>query len=94
MPQSAPVEEPTNPSQVQAPTVPEEDHFCVPKKYNFDSTIQRKAFTEKVKTKVVKCSGQNRIQKVTYQSRNYTEGRPCPNFISCHDLNTNSHLAA
>eukprot|EP00957_Ditylum_brightwellii_P181298 13811065-Ditylum_brightwellii.AAC.1 len=27
IPQSAPVEEPTNPFQTHAPTVPEEDHF-------------------------------------------------------------------
>ena len=94
IPQSAPVEEPTNPFQARAPTVPEEDHFHVPKKYNFDLTIQRKAFTGKVKTKVVKRYGQNRMQKVIYESRNYTEGRPCPDFISRHGLNTNSHPAA
>eukprot|EP00957_Ditylum_brightwellii_P131377 10019664-Ditylum_brightwellii.AAC.1 len=47
IPQSALVEEPTNHFQAFVPTVPEEDHFHVLKKYNFDLTIQRKAFTGK-----------------------------------------------
>eukprot|EP00957_Ditylum_brightwellii_P129776 9899238-Ditylum_brightwellii.AAC.1 len=47
IPQSASVEEPTNPFQACAPIMPEEDHFHVPKKCNFVLTIQRKAFTGK-----------------------------------------------
>eukprot|EP00957_Ditylum_brightwellii_P044417 3370554-Ditylum_brightwellii.AAC.1 len=93
IPQSAPDEEPTNPFQAHGPTVLEKDHFHVPDKFNFDVTIERKASTRKVKTKVLKHFGLNRLQKVTYELRDYMEGRPCPIFISKRGLNTNSHPA-
>eukprot|EP00957_Ditylum_brightwellii_P107411 8196069-Ditylum_brightwellii.AAC.1 len=47
LPQSAPVEEPTNSFQAYAPTVPEEDHEYVPQKVNFDFAMGRKSFTRK-----------------------------------------------
>eukprot|EP00957_Ditylum_brightwellii_P125245 9547531-Ditylum_brightwellii.AAC.1 len=64
LPQSSPVEEPTNTFQACAPTVPEEDHFHVPQKLNFDLTMEKKAFAGKVKTKVIKCYIWKRLQKV------------------------------
>eukprot|EP00957_Ditylum_brightwellii_P022183 1673781-Ditylum_brightwellii.AAC.1 len=51
LPQIAPAEKSINVFQVHAPTVPEEDHFHLHQKFNFNFTMERKAFTGKVKAK-------------------------------------------
>eukprot|EP00957_Ditylum_brightwellii_P107868 8228468-Ditylum_brightwellii.AAC.1 len=52
------------PEEACAHTVPEEDHFHVPHKFNFNFTMERNAFTGKVKMKIIKCYGQKRLQKL------------------------------
>eukprot|EP00957_Ditylum_brightwellii_P153244 11663483-Ditylum_brightwellii.AAC.1 len=56
--------------------------------------MERKAFTVKMKTKVIKHYGWKRHQKVSYELRDYMTGKLHPIFISNNRMNTNSNPAA
>eukprot|EP00957_Ditylum_brightwellii_P094020 7158726-Ditylum_brightwellii.AAC.1 len=84
---------PTNAFQACASTVPEEDHGYAPQKCSLNFTMERRSFTGKVKTKLIKRYGWKRLSKVTYELRDHIAGKPCPIFITNNNINMHNNSA-